>query len=371
MPRFVLEYLEGGAGQEATLARERQAFAQWRAMPFTLADETCRDVSANILGRTAPLPLAIAPTGLNGIFKRNADIALAQATADAGIPLIQSTMSNSRMENVAAVPGLRHWWQLYVFGSDEIWQELVDRAERAGCEALVLTSNAQIFGQREWDERNRTAGGFPNLSALVDAAFHPRWLATTFSRGFPVFQNVIDFVPKDQRSFFDSANWIRDRMRKSLSWEDFAKIRERWRKPLFLKGVLNLEDVTRAIDHGVDGVILGGHGGRQADWAISPLDLLPRAKEIAKDRIALYISGGVRRGSDILKARALGADAVLSGRAMLYGLCAHGAAGVSRAIELLRSEMVNELGQYGVPNLEALSPDLFVHEDRLPIGTSV
>jgi (S)-mandelate dehydrogenase len=275
------------------------------------------------------------------------------------------------MENVAAVPGLRHWWQLYVFGGDEIWQELVDRAERAGCEALVLTSNAQIFGQREWDERNRTAGGFPNLSALVDAACHPRWLATTFSRGFPVFQNVIDFVPKDQRSFFDSANWIRDRMRKSLSWEDFAKIRERWRKPLFLKGVLNLEDVTRAIDHGVDGVILGGHGGRQADWAISPLDLLPRAKEIAKDRIALYISGGVRRGSDILKARALGADAVLSGRAMLYGLCAHGAAGVSRAIELLRSEMVNELGQYGVPNLEALSPDLFVHEDRLPIRTSV
>ena len=138
MPRFVLEYLEGGAGQEATLARERQAFAQWRAMPFTLADETCRDVSANILGRTAPLPLAIAPTGLNGIFKRNADIALAQATADAGIPFIQSTMSNSRMENVAAVPGLRHWWQLYVFGGDEIWQELVDRAERAGSKFATM-----------------------------------------------------------------------------------------------------------------------------------------------------------------------------------------------------------------------------------------
>ncbi|MDP4540393.1 alpha-hydroxy acid oxidase [Qipengyuania sp. DY56-A-20] len=367
MPRFVLEYLEGGAGQEATLDRERKAFAEWRAMPFTLSDEACRDVSAKMLGRDASLPLAIAPTGLNGIFMRNADVALAQGAAEAGVPFIQSTMSNDRMEDVAAVPGLRHWWQLYVFGGEEIWQELVDRADRAGCEALVVTSNAQIFGQREWDERNRTASGFPNLPGLIDAARHPRWLVTTLSRGLPEFSNVIDFVPKDERSFFDSANWIREQMPKSLGWDDLARIRERWCKPLFLKGVLNLEDVSRAIEHGVDGVILGGHGGRQADWAVSALDILPRARELSGDRIALYISGGIRRGSDILKARALGADAVLTGRATLYGLYAFGAAGVSRAIELLRSEMMNELGQYGVPNLDALSPDLFVREDRLPL----
>ncbi len=367
MPRFVLEYLEGGAGQEATLDRERKAFAEWRAMPFTLSDEACRNVSVKILGRDAALPLAIAPTGLNGIFMRNADVALAQGAAEAGVPFIQSTMSNDRMEDVAAVPGLRHWWQLYVFGGEEIWQELVDRADRAGCEALVLTSNAQIFGQREWDERNRTASGFPNLPALIDAARHPRWLATTLSRGLPEFSNIIDFVPKDQRSFFDSANWVRGQMPKSLGWDDLARIRERWRKPLFLKGVLNLEDVSRAIDNGVDGVILGGHGSRQADWAVSALDILPRARELSGDDIALYISGGIRRGSDILKARALGADAVLTGRATLYGLCAFGAAGVSRAIELLQSEMVNELGQYGVPNLDALSPELFVRKDRLPL----
>ena len=367
MPRFVLEYLEGGAGEEATLERERRAFGDWRAMPFTLADETCRDVSVTILDRTAPLPLAIAPTGLNGIFMRNADIALAQGAAEAGVPFIQSTMSNDRMEDVAAVRGLRHWWQLYVFGGEEIWQELVDRADRTGCEVLVLTSNAQIFGQREWDDRNRTASGFPNLPSLIDAACHPRWLATTLSRGLPEFSNVIDFVPKDKRSFFDSANWIREQMPKSLGWDDLARIRERWRKPLFLKGVLNLADVARAIDHGADGVILGGHGGRQADWAISALDLLPQARKLAGDRTALYISGGIRRGSDILKARALGADAVLTGRATLYGLCAYGVAGVSLAIELLRSEMLNELGQYGVPNLDALTSDLFVREDRLPL----
>lgn len=367
MPRFVLEYLEGGAGEEATLAREREAFAEWRVMPHTLVDESQRDVSVEILGRRAPLPLAVAPTGLNGVFVRHADTALAQGAARSGVPFIQSTMSNDRLEDVAGIPGLRHWWQLYVFGAEEIWQELVDRADKAGCEALVLTTNSQIFGQREWDSRTRATPDRPSWPTIFDAALHPRWLATTLSRGMPTFANVIDFVPKEYRGFFDSASWIRDQMRRDLDWSDVARIRQRWKKPLFIKGILNLEDVARALDSGADGVILGSHGGRQADWAVSPLDILPRAREIVGDRIALYMTGGIRRGTDILKARALGADVVLAGRAILYGLCAFGADGANRAIELLKAEMMNEIGQYGVPALDRLSRDILVRADELPL----
>jgi len=367
MPRFALEYLEGGAGEEATLRRELEAFAQWRFMPHTLVDESHREVNVPILGREAPLPLVIAPTGLNGVFMHRADTALAQGAAEAGVPFVQSTMSNDAMEDVAKVPGLRHWWQLYVFGEDEVWQTLVDRAHDCGCEALVLTTNSQIFGQREWDSRARGPKGFPTLSSTLDAAMHPRWLATTMNHGMPSFANVIDFIPKDKRSFFESADWIRSQMPRSMSWDTVEKIRARWDRPFFVKGILNLDDVARAKESGVDGLILGSHGGRQADWAISALDIVARAREIVGPDYPLYMSGGVRRGTDILKARALGADVVLTGRATLYGLCAHGAKGVTKAIEILRGEMMNELGQIGVPTLDALSPDVLVRKDDLPL----
>jgi (S)-mandelate dehydrogenase len=367
MPRFVLEYLEGGAGEEATLARERECFAEWRVMPHTLVDEEHRDLTTSIIGKDAPLPLAVAPTGLNGVFMRGGDTALAQGASRSGVPFIQSTMSNERMEDVAQMPGLRHWWQLYVFGGEEIWQELVDRAEAAGCEALVLPTNSQIFGQRDWDSRTRVEGQRPSWSTIFDSALHPRWLATTLNRGMPEFANVIDFVPKEHRGFFPSASWIRQQMWRNLDWKSVARIRDRWKRPFFIKGMLNVDDIEPACDAGVDGIILGSHGGRQADWAVAPLDILPKAREIVRDRAALYLTGGIRRGTDILKAMALGADAVLTGRATLYGLCAYGADGVHCAIETLRGEMLNELGQYGIPSLKALTRDLLVRTDQLPL----
>ena len=367
MPRFVLEYLEGGAGEEATLARERECFGEWRVMPHTLVDEAHRDLTTSIIGTDAPLPLIVAPTGLAGVFMRGADTALAQGASRAGVPFIQSTMSNERMEDIAKVPGLRHWWQLYVFGEEAIWQELVDRAAASGCEALVVTTNSQIFGMREWDSRTRVEGQRPSWSTVFDAALHPRWLATTLNHGMPEFANVVEFVPKEHRGFFDSAFWIRGQMWRNLDWRAITRIRDRWKKPFFVKGVLNPRDVQLACDAGVDGIMLGSHGGRQADWAIAPLDLLAKAREIVGERKWLYLSGGIRRGSDILKAKALGADVVMTGRATLYGLCAYGADGVHRAIETLRNEMLNELGQYGVPGLAALSRDLLVRTDDLPL----
>ena len=360
MPRFVLEYLEAGAESEATLQRERTAFADWRFVPRTLVDVSQRSIAVRLLGRDTPMPLAIAPTGLNGLFRRGADLALAQGAARQGVPFIQSTMSNERMEDVARITGLRHWWQLYVFGGDEIWQELLRRADAAGCEALVLTTNTQIFGNREWSRRTRTASSRPTLATIVDAALHPRWLATAMVGGLPHFSNVIDFVPPAQRGFFDSSAWIRGQMWRSLSWDTVSRIRQRWSKPFIVKGLLSTEDMRRARDSGIDGIVLSTHGGRQLDSSVAPLDVLPSARRIVGDSIALYLSGGVRRGTDLIKAIALGADAVLAGRAPLYGLCAGGADGVARALQILADEATDALGLLGASSLAQITAERVV-----------
>jgi (S)-mandelate dehydrogenase len=367
MPRFVLEYLEGGAEEEASLLEDRAAYAEWRFMPRQLVDVSARTLKTTLLGHPADLPLIVAPTGLNGLFRHHGDTALAEAAAECGVPFVQSTMSNDSIEEVAQVGNLRHWWQLYVFGGDEVWQELLRRADAAGCEALVLTTNAQIFGNRGWSSRTRATESRPSLSTVVDAALHPRWLASTLMRhGMPVFRNAVDFVPRDQRGFFESAFWIREHQPTSLAWRTVEQIRQRWPKPFILKGILNLDDVRRSLDSGVDGIVLGSHGGRQLDWSVAPLELLPAAREIVGDRIALYLSGGLRRGTDLLKALALGADAVLAGRAPLYGLCAAGAPGVKRAIEILAKEATDAMGLLGASSVRELGPRLLQRSGSRP-----
>ena len=361
LPRFALEYLEGGAEDEATLFRERDAYADWRFTPRTLVDVSHRTLATDILGKPASMPLIVAPTGLNGIFRRHADTMLATGAAKAGVPFVQSTMSNDSMEEIAKVPGVRHWWQLYVFGGDEVWQEIIARADRAGCEALVLTTNTQIFGNREWEKRTRAAQTRLSIPSALNSALHPLWFAETLSHGTPSFANVIDFVPEDKRSFFESSTWIRDHQPTSLSWDTVAKIRDRWKKPFILKGILNLEDVRRAIDAGVDGIVLSSHGGRQLDWTVAPLDLVADAREIVGDRIALFMAGGVRRGTDMIKAVARGADAVLAGRAPLYGVCAGGAPGVERALEILNKEATDAMGLLGASSVADFGPQLLVH----------
>jgi (S)-mandelate dehydrogenase len=359
MPRFVLEYLEGGAEDEATLLRERNAFADWRFLPRQLVDVSERSLAVNVLGRPATFPLIVAPTGLNGLFRPGGDIALGAAAARAGVPFVQSTMSNDLMEDVARAPNLRHWWQLYVFGGDEVWQELLRRAEAAGCEALVLTTNAQIFGNREWSTRNQASKTGPSISTLAETLLHPAWCAAALLHGIlPSFRNVIDFVPKSKRGFFESAFWIREHQPKSLAWDTVARIRAAWRKPFILKGLLHPDDVRRALDAGVDAITLSSHGGRQLDWTVAGLDVLPAARAIVGDRAEIYVSGGVRRGTDLLKALALGADAVMAGRAPLYGLCADGQAGVERALEILHHEARNSMGLLGASTVSDITREL-------------
>ena len=238
------------------------------------------------------------------------------------------------------------------------------------CKALVLTSNSQLFGNREWDGRTRATETRPPLATIADAALHPGWIARTLSSGMPSFVNVINFVPEESRGFFQSAFWIREQMPKSLSWDTVAKIRACWKGPFLLKGILNPKDVKLALESGVDGVILSSHGGRQMDWSVAPLDILCGARDIVGDRITLMMSGGVRRGTDILKAIALGADAVMAGRAPLYGLCAGGAEGVERALAILHQELCDAMGLLGVSRLDALGPHLLANITNLNLPIS-
>lgn len=374
LPRFALEYLEGGAEEEATLARNAAALAQWHFRHRSLIDVSRRDLSTRLFGNRSALPFAIAPTGLNELFWPHADLRLAKAAAEAGIPFAQSTMSNDRMERIAQLPGLRHWWQLYVFGPPEISDALIDRARRVGCEALIVTVDAQFFGNREWSRRTMSDPKSLSWASKLDALRHPRWFATgLLTHGMPNFANVIDFVPKNRRRFFDSAFWIREQMDHGLSWRTIARIRERWHGPLIIKGLLDVADVARAADEGADAVVISNHGGRQLDWAVAPLDLLPAAREAVGDRIALIVDGGFRRGTDILKALALGADLVLIGRAALYGVAAGGKAGVVRALEILREELDRDMGLLAAPSLNdlALGPPRMARKTVSAQGTGI
>ncbi|MGC2201332.1 MAG: alpha-hydroxy acid oxidase [Stellaceae bacterium] len=361
LPGFALEYLEGGSEDEASLTRNIAALAEWRFLHRSMADVSRRDISTTLFGRKMALPVAVAPTGLNELFWPHADLRLAQAAAEAGIPFAQSTMSNDGMSRVARVPGLRYWWQLYVFGLPEIRETLIERARNNGCEALIVTVDAQIYGNREWHSRTMSDPTALTLSSKLDALMHPRWLAGgILTHGMPRFENVIEFVPKDRRRFFDSARWIRSQMDRALSWQTIARIRERWPRKLIIKGLLSIEDVVKAAEIGADAVAISNHGGRQLDWAVAPLDLLPATRQAVGDRIAILVDGGMRRGTDVIKAVALGADAVLVGRAVLYGVAAAGKDGAKRALTIFREEIERDLGLLGVPSIAELSSRLLV-----------
>ena len=372
LPGFVTEYLEAGGEDEAALARNIAALAEWRFLHRSLVDVSHRDVSTVLFGRKTEIPLVVAPTGFNGLFWPHADLRLAEAAAAAGVAFAQSTMSNDLMSRVARVPGLRYWWQLYVFGPAEIRNTLISRARDNGCEALIVTVDAQIYGNREWHKRTMAGPTSLGWNARFDALMHPRWLtAGILTHGLPSFENVVEFVPKDKRSLFDSAHWIRSQMDRALNWDTIARIRESWPRKLIIKGLLTVDDCVRAAEIGADAVAISNHGGRQLDWAVAPLDLLPAVRRAVGDRLTILVDGGMRRGTDVIKALALGADAVLAGRAILYGVAAAGRDGAKKALDIIREEIDRDLGLLGVPSFSALNSRLLVRASQLTRADSV
>src|SRR5690349_530557 len=356
VPGFVFEYVESGAEDEMTIACNREALAQLRLMPQTLVNTSGRHLRSSILGQPANAPLVIAPPGLNGLLHADGDVALARAAAKLGIPYTLSTVSTTRLEEVASRAGGRLWMQLYVVKERAIGREIMRRAAAAGYEALVFTTDANVFGNREWDQRGYRAPGKPTWRASLDALRHPRWMWEVLLRhGMPRFRNLEPLVPANVTPM--GASTVIPRLfEATICWEDIAWIREHWRGKLLLKGVLSARDAERAAALGADGIVVSNHGGRQLDYCVAPIEVLSEIKAAVGARLAVLIDGGFRRGTDIAKALALGAEAVLLGRATLYGLIAGGEPGVERALAILTSELDRVLGQLGCNSVAELAP---------------
>ena len=359
VPHFVFEYVEGGAEDEASLRCNRTSFEALRLIPQTLVDTSSRHLRTEILGRPAAAPLVIGPTGLNGMLHADGDIGLARAAAHLGIPFTLSTMSTTRLEDVAKQAGGRLWMQLYVMKNRAVAEDIMTRAAAAGYEALVFTTDANVFGSREWDRRSYQAPGKPTLRARLDVLRHPGWLRSVImANGIPRFRNLEGFLPPGAASAVGGSTIIPKLFEATITWDDITWIRRFWPRKLLIKGVLSVPDAERAAALGCDGIVLTNHGGRQLDSCVAPLDVLPEIAAAVGKRLSIIIDGGFRRGTDVIKALSLGANAAMTGRATLYGLAANGERGAERALEILTTEMERAMGQLGVNSVADLGPHI-------------
>ena len=370
VPNFSFEYVEGGSETETALQRNLDVFKRYSFKPSTLINTDGRKQDISLFGKPSASPLLISPTGLNGLLHHRGDVALAKAAAKAGIPFSLSTVSNASLEDVAAEAGGRLWMQLYMMNDRKIGRDIITRADKAGYEALVFTTDANVFGRREWDLRNYKQPGKLTLRNIIDVALHPRWISDVLvPHGIPLFENVVDYLPAEMRTVKGGVVSLPGMLAPDISWEDLKWIRDMWPRKLILKGVLTADDAKRAATMGCDGIILTNHGGRQLDSCVAPIEVLPEIVQAVGEQLTVLIDSGFRRGSDILKAIALGADGVMIGRPTLYGLAAGGQAGVEHALALLTDEIDRVMGQLGCRSLDELGPHMLV-DNYAPSGQS-
>lgn len=359
LPHFAWEYLVGGAEDELTLARNTQAFADIALHARTLVPCRAPRTACRLLGREQALPMLIGPTGYNGMLHRDADLHLARAATARGVPFCLSTVANAALERlVREVPGVDLWFQLYAMRDPQIQADLLRRAREVGVGTLLLTSDAMVLGNREWDRRNFARPRQLTLRNRLDVAAHPRWVRQVmWPRGLPSMGNLDPYLPPGERTALGSMKFIGEQMHTRLDWESLARLRQQWPGKLLLKGVLHPADAEQAVTLGLDGVVVSNHGGRQLDGALSGVEALRLIAPVVRGKLALLLDGGVRRGSDVVKALALGADAVLLGRATLYGVAVAGEQGAGRALDVLCEEMKRTLNLMGCADINALDSD--------------
>jgi L-lactate dehydrogenase (cytochrome) len=358
VPKMFFDYADSGAWTESTYAANEADFRGILLRQRVLVDMTDRELGSEMVGEAVSMPVALAPTGLTGMQRADGEILAAQAAEAFGVPFCLSTMSICSIEDVAANTTKPFWFQLYVMRDRPFIERLIERAKVAGCSALVLTLDLQILGQRHKDLRNGLSAP-PKWTPkhAWQLATRPQWCLEMLRTKRHGFGNIVGHA-SDVGDLSSLASWTKEQFDPRLSWDDVAWIKERWGGKLILKGILDPEDARMALDSGADAIIVSNHGGRQLDGARSSISALPGIVEVAGDRIEVHVDGGVRSGQDVLKALALGAKGVWIGRPFLYGLGAGGRAGVTRALEIIRSELDITMALCGRRILRTVDADI-------------
>jgi L-lactate dehydrogenase (cytochrome) len=354
LPAPIWHYLQGGADDEWTVARNTSAFERYALVPDVLIDVTRIDASVELLGHRYPLPLLLSPTGMSQLFHTDGEMAVARAAAAHQILYSLSTMATATIEDVAAAGGPR-MFQLYCFRDRGLTLELLSRAQAAGYIAICLTVDTPLAGNRERDiTTGMTLPPRFTLRSLLEFAAHPRWvLPKLFGKPFDL-ANVTRYAPSVSRQRTGIMEYVNSQMDRSIGWKDLEWLRSNWTGALVVKGVLSAADARRAAELGCEGVMISNHGGRQLDGAISPIEQLASIRDAVGNSLSLILDGGVRRGTHVLKAIALGATACAIGRPYLFGLAAGGERGVTRAIEIFREEIERGMALMGCTRLDML-----------------
>lgn len=355
LPRSVFDYIDGGADAEVTLRENCQAYERVSFRPRCAVVTPAVDLGVTVAGTDLALPFLLAPVGSSRMFYPRGESAAARAAGKAGTAYILSTLSGSRVAHVRAASSGPVWYQLYLVGGREVATAAIERAHTAGCTGLVVTIDTPVAGFRERDMRNGTKellshSAWQMLPYLPQFLARPRWLAGFLSDGgLMSFPNVE--LAGGPMPYTDVGAALAQSV---VCWRDLQWIRERWKGPLIIKGVHTADDARLAVDEGADALVVSNHGGRQLDGVPATLRALPEVVAEVNGRIDVLLDGGIRRGSDVVKAICLGARAVLIGRAYAYGLGAAGEAGVARAIEILRADIARTLTLLGCPSVATL-----------------
>jgi (S)-mandelate dehydrogenase len=358
LPRAIFDFFDGGAEDEVTLRENRAAFERVRLLPRVLVNVSQVDTKVEVFGKPMNLPLAIAPTGGISAGRYGAELILARAAKAAGVPFTMATPSAFTIERVAEEVGGRLWFQLYAVRDLEFRNKLVTRAKNAGYEAILVTVDLPVSGKRERDPRNGFHTPYsPNWRNSRDVIFKPAWALDMLRNGLPGMANLQGYRFSAPAGT-DIVTAVGREMDAGLDWEYIKQLRDQWPGKLLLKGVQRADDAERAASVGCDGVVVSNHGGRQLDGAASTLESLPEVSRAVGNKLTVLLDGGIRRGVDILKARALGAQGVLTGRATLFGAMAGGEPGARRALEILSTELVRAMQLCGVRSAAEIGPHL-------------
>lgn len=357
LPRFLYDYIAGGALGEETLQRNRADLAAVHIRQRVLCDVSRVDLSTRLFGRDVALPIALAPVGLTGMYARRGEVQAAIAAQSRGIPFTLSTVSVCPLEEVTGM-NESLWFQLYAIRDRGFMRALIERARHAGARALVFTVDMPVPGPRRRDAHSGMSGRYATARRYFQAMAHPRWAWDVGIRGRPHLLGNVAPVLESATGLEDFMGWLASNFDPAIKWEDIEWIRECWDGPLLIKGILDPDDARAAARIGADGIIVSNHGGRQLDGAASTARALPSVRDAVGEEITILADGGIRSGLDVVRMLALGADSVLLGRAWVYALAAQGQRGVERLLDMLTVEMRTILALGGVSSLREVSSEM-------------